>query len=213
MTTQPVITTVVFAGYNCMKKTEDGKSMPFAFLEFGDEDREILVHGEILSDLKAGSTVKAELSDVKKLEAPYWGRHYKKHRNCVSPRIIPITRKGRCIITAPITTKGDFTMSFEQYFTDSQHRFMAAVTETLIACRWEDDEAFQIASDVLTDWEYTLHDDLDAMKKEQSEITKDWAYYHKSDNTDDTVEANRLYTKSNVLSSDIRYLEGLIHSS
>ena len=71
MTTQSVITTVVFAGYNCIKKTENGKSMPFAFLEFGDEDREILVHGEILSDLKAGSTVKAELSDIKKLA----GRH------------------------------------------------------------------------------------------------------------------------------------------
>ena len=72
MTTQSVITTVVFAGYNCIKKTENGKSMPFAFLEFGDEDREILVHGEILSDLKAGSTVKAELSDIKKLAAPYY---------------------------------------------------------------------------------------------------------------------------------------------
>ena len=31
---------------------------------------------------------------------------------------------------------------------------MTGVTETLIACRWEDDEAFQIASEVLTDWEY-----------------------------------------------------------
>ena len=42
----------------------------------------------------------------------------------------------------------------EQYFDDSQHRFMTGVTETLIACRWEDDEAHQIAPDVLTDWEY-----------------------------------------------------------
>ena len=45
-------------------------------------------------------------------------------------------------------------MTFEQYFDDSQHSFMTGVTETLIACGWEDDEAHQIAPDVLTDWEY-----------------------------------------------------------
>ena len=31
---------------------------------------------------------------------------------------------------------------------------MTAVTETLIACGWDDDEAREIAPDVLTDWEY-----------------------------------------------------------
>ena len=46
------------------------------------------------------------------------------------------------------------TMGFEQYFSDSQHSFMAGVTETLIACSWEDDEAYAVAPDVLTDWEY-----------------------------------------------------------
>ena len=66
MTTQSVITTVVFAGYNCIKKTEDGKSMPFAFLEFGNEDREILVHGEILSDLKGGFYSQSRIIGYKK---------------------------------------------------------------------------------------------------------------------------------------------------
>ena len=42
----------------------------------------------------------------------------------------------------------------DDYFTASQHRFMTAVTETLIECGWEDDEARDVAPDVLTDWEY-----------------------------------------------------------
>ena len=57
-------------------------------------------------------------------------------------------------------------MSFEQYFSDSQHRFMTAVAETLIACRWEDDEAYSDSKEALDDWEYAF--DLDEKKWKQT---------------------------------------------
>ena len=103
-------------------------------------------------------------------------------------------------------------MTFEQYFTDSQHRFMNACYYILIACGWDDDEAYFESKEALDDWENSLHDDLDAMKKEQSIITADWLLCHKSENPIDQREASRFATKSNVLSSDIRYLEGIIEN-
>ena len=45
-------------------------------------------------------------------------------------------------------------MSFEQYFTDSEHRFMSACHDVLIACGWEDDEAYFDSKEALDDWEY-----------------------------------------------------------
>ena len=104
-------------------------------------------------------------------------------------------------------------MTFEQYFDDSQHRFMSAVTETLILCGWEDDEAYFDSKETLDDWEYSLDNDLDAMKKEQERVTQEWLLYFNSSDMECLMHANRLYTKSNVLASDIKYLEELIHSS
>ena len=46
-------------------------------------------------------------------------------------------------------------MDFEQYFDDNQHRFMSAVSETLIACGWEDDEAYFDSKEALDNWEYS----------------------------------------------------------
>ena len=46
-------------------------------------------------------------------------------------------------------------MSFEQYFTDSQHSFMSACHDVLIACGWDDDEAYDDSEKALDDWEYS----------------------------------------------------------
>ena len=97
-------------------------------------------------------------------------------------------------------------MTFEQYFTDSQHRFMNACYYILIACGWDDDEAYIESKEALDDWENSLHDDLDAMKKEQLIITADWKYIVGSDNPVDIAEARRLYQRSVIVASDIRYL-------
>ena len=101
-------------------------------------------------------------------------------------------------------------MDFEQYFDDNQHRFMSAVSETLIACRWEDDEAFAVSPDVLTDWECADEDieaRLTVLNQEQKVVTADWKYTVGSENPLDIAEAKRLYQRSVDLQGDINYLE------
>ena len=101
-------------------------------------------------------------------------------------------------------------MTFEQYFDDSQHRFMSAVTETLILCGWEDDEAHQVAPDVLTDWEYADDDAqarLAVLEQKQKTVTADWKYVSTSDNPLDIAEARLLYTRSVDLARDINFLK------
>ena len=99
---------------------------------------------------------------------------------------------------------------FDQYFTDSQHRFMSAVSDTLIACGWDDQEAFDIGSEVLDDWEHVELNRLDELKAKQAEVTKEWLYMSKSDNPIDIQEAKLLFTRSRDLTLDIIYLQDLI---
>ena len=57
-------------------------------------------------------------------------------------------------------------MTFEQYFTDSQHRFMTGCHDVLIACGWDDDEAYFDSKEVLDDWELSF--DLDETNHKMS---------------------------------------------
>ena len=41
------------------------------------------------------------------------------------------------------------------YFDKSQHRFMSAVTDTLIDCKWDENNARLIECEVLEIWEYS----------------------------------------------------------
>ena len=45
-------------------------------------------------------------------------------------------------------------MSYQDYFTREQHRFMIACTDTLIECDWDYEEAFDEAKEALDAWEY-----------------------------------------------------------
>ena len=91
-------------------------------------------------------------------------------------------------------------MTFEQYFDDSQHRFMTAVTETLIACRWEDDEAYAVAPDVLTDWEYADYEVVKEFKHDAKAISKSM-----SDVENAILSTNNIYFYVNVFISGIWY--------
>ena len=44
---------------------------------------------------------------------------------------------------------------FEDYFDESQHRFMNAFVDTLAACGWDENDARLIESECLDIWEYS----------------------------------------------------------
>ena len=48
-------------------------------------------------------------------------------------------------------------MSYQDYFTESQHNFMIAVSDVLEACEsivWDENEVFDASGEALNDWEY-----------------------------------------------------------
>ena len=92
-------------------------------------------------------------------------------------------------------------------------RFKSRAYELHLEMIWDDDEAYDDSKEALDDWEYSLDNDLDAMKKEQERVTQEWLLYFNSSDMECLMHANRLYTKSNVLASDIKYLEELIVKS
>ena len=48
-------------------------------------------------------------------------------------------------------------MTFEQYFDNSQHRFMTGCHDALVACGWDEDEAYFESKEALDEWELSFN--------------------------------------------------------